>query len=306
MTTGRFAPSPTGELHLGNLRTALLAWCWARHDGGRFLIRVEDLTTGAEPIGEAQQLADLAALGLDHDGAVVRQSERTADHDEAIDRLAVQGLTYECFCSRREIREAAAAPHGPGTEGAYPGTCSALDEAERRRRRAEGRTPATRLRAGGVEIAVHDEVHGDIAPVVVDDLVLRRADGIAAYNLAVVVDDAAQGVDQVVRGDDLLHTTPRQVLLQRLLGLPTPRYVHVPLVFGPDGERLGKRHGAVGLAGRRAAGDPPERVLGVLAHSLGLASAHESVSAAQVLERFDPHTVQLAEWVVPASLLGET
>ena len=160
------------------------------------------------------------------------------------------------------------------------------------------------MRAGGVEVGFHDEVHGDVAPSVVDDMVLRRADGIAAYNLAVVVDDAAQGVDQVVRGDDLVHTTPRQVLLQELLELPTPQYVHVPLVFGPDGERLGKRHGAVGLSGRRAAGDPPERVLGVLAHSLGLAAAGESVSAAQVLERFDPATVQLREWVVPASLLS--
>ncbi len=303
MTTGRFAPSPTGELHLGNLRTALLAWCFARHDGGRFLIRVEDLTTGAEPIGEAQQLSDLAVLGLDHDGEIVRQSERTGAYDAAIDRLAAQGLTYECFCSRREIREAAAAPHGPGTEGAYPGTCAGLDEAQRQARRAEGRLPAIRLRADGAEVGFHDEVHGDVAPRVVDDLVLRRADGIAAYNLAVVVDDGAQGVDQVVRGDDLVDTTPRQVLLQQLLELPTPRYVHVPLVFGPDGERLGKRHGAVGLSGRRAAGDPPERVLGALAHSLGLAAAGESVFAAQVLERFDPATVQLREWVVPASLL---
>ncbi len=303
MTTGRFAPSPTGELHLGNLRTALLAWCYARHDGGRFLLRVEDLTTGAEPIGEAQQLADLARLGLDHDGPVVRQSERAASYDAVIEQLTDRGLTYECFCSRREIREAAAAPHGPGTEGAYPGTCAALDDAQRRERRAEGRRPALRLRAGGAQVGFHDRVHGDVAPIVVDDMVLRRADGVAAYNLAVVVDDAAQGVDQVVRGDDLVHTTPRQVLLQRLLDLPTPGYVHVPLVYGPDGERLGKRHGAVGLSGRAAAGDPPERVLGLLAHSVGLAEAGESLRAGQVLERFDPATVRLAEWVVPASLL---
>lgn len=304
MTTGRFAPSPTGELHLGNLRTALLAWCFARHDGGRFLIRVEDLTTGAEPIGEAQQLADLAALGLDHDDDVVRQSERTAAYDAVIDRLEAAGLTYECFCSRREIRDAAAAPHGPGTEGAYPGTCAQLDDAQRRERRDAGRVPATRLRSGGVEVAFEDRVHGRVAAVV-DDLVMRRADGTAAYNLAVVVDDAAQGVDQVVRGEDLVHTTPRQVLLQQLLGLPTPDYVHVPLVYGPDGERLTKRHGAVGLAGRRAAGDTAERVLGVLGHSLGLATAGESVTAATLRERFDPDTVRLTEWVVPASLLRD-
>ena len=159
-----------------------------------------------------------------------------------------------------------------------------------------------RLRAGAAHVGFHDVVHGDVTAVV-DDMVLRRADGIAAYNLAVVVDDAAQGVDQVVRGDDLVHTTPRQVLLQRLLDLPTPQYVHVPLVFGPDGERLSKRHGAVGLSGRRAAGDSPERVLGLLGHSLGLAAEHESVDAAELLDRFDPAAVEMAEWVVPASLL---
>ena len=268
MTTGRFAPSPSGSLHLGNLRTALLAWCFARSAGGRFLVRMEDLTTGAEPVCEAEQLADLAALGIDHDGEVSRQSERAARHDAAVATLVDAGLTYECFCTRREVRDAAAAPHGPHPDGAYPGTCRDLTEAERAERTRSGRRPALRLRAGGEVVRVVDQRCGPVEAAV-DDLVLRRSDGVVAYNLAVVVDDADQGVDQVVRGDDLLETTPRQVLLQRLLGLPTPAYAHVPLVLGPDGERLAKRHGAVTLGQRVARGERIPAVVGLLAHSAG-------------------------------------
>ena len=295
MTTGRFAPSPSGSLHLGSLRTALLAWCAARRDGGTFLVRMEDLTTGAAPVREAEQLEDLATLGLDHDGAVVRQSERTHLYDAAIDRLVEAELAYPCWCSRREIAEAAAAPHGP-PKGVYPGTCRDLDAAARRERAdATGRPPALRLRAGGVTQTVVDGLHGELSEQV-DDLVLRRADGVAAYNLAVVVDDAAQGVDQVVRGDDLLATTPRQVLLQRLLDLPTPEYLHVPLVLGPQGERLAKRHGAIGLRDRLALGETPAQVLGMLAASVGLGEWGEELRAEQVLERFDPERLSRAPW----------
>jgi glutamyl-tRNA synthetase len=295
VTTGRFAPSPSGSLHLGSLRTALLAWCAARAAGGTFLVRMEDLTTGAAPVSEQEQLKDLAALGLHHDGAVVRQSERTHLYDAAIDRLVDAGLTYPCWCSRREIAEAAAAPHGP-PKGVYPGTCRDLDEGGRRARElATGRPPALRLRAAGAVQEFVDGLHGRLAEQV-DDLVLRRADGVAAYNLAVVVDDAAQGVDQVVRGDDLLPTTPRQVLLQRLLDLPTPEYLHVPLVLGPGGERLAKRHGAIGLRDRLAAGETPEQVLGMLAASVGLAERGEELSAEQVLHRFDVDRLQRAPW----------
>ena len=221
---GRFAPSPSGSLHLGNLRTALLAWCAARHAGGAFLVRMEDLTTGAAAEHESEQLADLAALGLDHDGTVVRQSERRAHYDAAIDRLVDAGRTYDCFCSRREIREAAAAPHAPspGSEasedGVYPGTCRDLSDDDRARRRAEGRAPALRLRADHTVVTAHDRRLGALE-LTVDDLVLRRADGVAAYHLAVVVDDALQGVTQVVRGDDLWTSTPRQVLLHPLAGV---------------------------------------------------------------------------------------
>ena len=295
MTTGRFAPSPSGSLHLGSLRTALLAWCAARRGGGTFLVRMEDLTTGAAPVREREQLEDLATLGLDHDGPVVRQSERTHLYDAAIDRLVDAGLTYPCWCSRREIAEAAAAPHGP-PKGVYPGTCRDLDEAGRRAREAQtGRPPALRLRAGGVVQEVVDRLHGEVCEGV-DDLVLRRADGVAAYNLAVVVDDAAQGVDQVVRGDDLLPTTPRQVLLQRLLDLPTPEYVHVPLVLGPEGERLAKRDGAIGLRERLAGGETVPQVLGMLAASVGLGEWGEELRAEQVLERFDLDRLSREPW----------
>jgi glutamyl-tRNA synthetase len=224
--TGRFAPSPTGDLHLGNLRTGLLAWLFARKGGGRFFMRMEDLDTGrVRPGAEERQLADIAAIGIDWDGPVVRQSERLELYAEAIERLD----TYPCFCTRAEIREAASAPHGP--VGAYPGTCRELTAAERAEREAAGRPPALRLRADGD----------------VDDFVVRRGDGAFAYNLAVVVDDADMGVDQVVRGADLADSTPRQVWLARALGLQAPEYVHVPLVLGPDGARLAKRHGMVTL-----------------------------------------------------------
>lgn len=297
MTTGRFAPSPTGSLHLGNLRTALLAWLFARHDGGRFLIRVEDLTTGAAPSHEAEQLGDLAALGLTSDGPVVRQSDRASRYDAAVDRLVAAGLTYPCYCSRREVREAAAAPHGPFPEGAYPGTCRSLDARGRRDRQAAGRRPALRLRADGAEVTVTDRLRGELTGVV-DDFVLRRADGVAAYNLAVVVDDAAQGIDQVVRGDDLWDTTPRQVLLARLLGLGVPRYAHVPLAVDPHGRRLAKRDGAATLSGRRHLGQGPAAVLALLGASLGLCHPTDEVDTAVLLAAFDPDAVPREPWVL--------
>ncbi len=276
----------------------MLAWCFARSAGGRFLVRMEDLTTGAAPVAESSQLADLEVLGLGHDGPVVRQSERRELHEEALDRLVATGCTYECFCSRREIREAAAAPHGPSAEGAYPGTCRGLTARQRADRRADGRLPALRLRAGGARVVVEDRRLGTAAVVVDDDPVLRRADGVVAYHLAVVVDDADQGVDEVVRGDDLWHATPTQALLQDLLGLTRPGYVHVPLVLGPDGARLAKRHGAVTLADRAALGESPAATLGVMAASLGLAVPGEEVDAATVLDRFRPDRLPRGPWVL--------
>jgi glutamyl-tRNA synthetase len=242
---GRFAPSPTGVLHLGNLRTALLAWLFARSVGSDFLVRMEDLDTGRVREGLAeQQLADLAAIGLDWDGEVVFQSQRLERYEAAIEALGDR--VYECFCTRAEIREAASAPHGPLPEGAYPGTCLRLSAAELAAKRASGRAPALRIRADGARVAFDDRLHGHVEGVV-DDFVVRRNDGAPAYNLAVVVDDAAQGIGEVVRGDDLLDTTPRQLFVARALGLAAPSYAHVPLVLGADGARLAKRHGAVTL-----------------------------------------------------------
>jgi glutamyl-tRNA synthetase len=247
--TGRFAPSPTGDLHLGNLRTALLAWLFARSAGGRFLMRVEDLDRGrVRPGVEEQQLSDLAAVGVDWDGPVVRQSSRIGLYADAVARLD----TYPCFCTRAEIREAASAPHGALPEGAYPGTCRELSDAGRAAFEAAGRPPALRVRAGAARVEVEDALLGPVAGVV-DDFVVRRGDGAFAYNLAVVVDDGLQGVTQVVRGADLADSTPRQVWLARTLGLPEPSYAHVPLVLGPDGARLAKRHGAVTLRNASAA-----------------------------------------------------
>jgi glutamyl-tRNA synthetase len=301
MADGRFAPSPTGDLHLGNLRTALVAWLFARSSGGRFLVRMEDLdrvTSSREH--ERRQLADLAAIGLDWDGEVVRQSERFDRYGAAIDRLTAAGLTYPCYCTRREIREAAEAPHGPSPEGAYPGTCRRLTPDERTAIEASGRTAALRLAANGETVRFTDRLHGPVAGVV-DDVVLRRRDGVPAYNLAVVVDDAAQGIDEVVRGDDLLTSTARQLHLGRLLGLADPSYAHVPLVLGPDGQRLAKRHGAVTLADLRAAGSSPADLLGRLAVSLRLAATGELVTPDLLVKRFDPAALPLDPLVFPES-----
>ena len=282
---GRFAPSPTAPLHLGSLRTALVAWLFARSQGARFLVRIEDLDPQrSRPEFEHSQLGDLAALGIDWDGVPVRQSERRAAYEEALAALLGAGLLYPCFCTRAEIREAASAPHGELPEGAYPGTCRALSEAERRRREAEGRPFALRLRAEAARVDFEDRLLG-MRSGVVDDFVVRRADGVPAYQLAVVVDDAAQDIGEVVRGADLADSTPRQILLAQRLGLPVPRYAHVALVLGADGARLAKRHGSVTLADRA---EPAQATLSLLARSLGITTDPRPARAADLLSGFDP------------------
>jgi len=305
--TGRFAPSPTGPLHVGNLRTALLAWLFARSSGSTFLVRVEDLDRAAAREHHVRaHLADLKALGLDWDGEVVRQSDRFDRYEAALDRLAADGLLYPCYCSRREVLAAVSAPHGPQPGGAYPGTCRDLTPRDRAAREAGGRRPAWRVRAGGERVQVVDRLHGGF-DAVVDDFVVRRGDGAPAYQLAVVVDDADQRVGEVVRGDDLLDSTPRQAWLGRRLELPIPTYAHVPLVLGADGERLAKRHGAVTLSDLAAAGASPVSVLTSMAISLGLAVAGEADAAATaglsadalvaiLVERFDPAGLPRRPW----------
>lgn len=293
---GRFAPSPSGDLHLGNLRTAVLAWLFARSTDRRFLLRVEDLDR-VRPGAEQRQLADLAALGLDWDGEAVHQSRRIGLYDEAIRRLTRAGLTYECYCTRREIQQATSAPHAPA--GAYPGTCRDLTEVQRAEKRTTDRPPAIRLRSGEQWHTVHDVLHGDFTGIV-DDLVLRRNDGTPAYNLAVVVDDDAQGIDQVVRGDDLLSSAPRQAYLAELLGLPVPVYAHVPLALNAEGQRLAKRDGAVTLTDQRELGLSAADVLGTIAVSLGLADPGEPVTPVLLLDRWNPARMPREPWVFGA------
>jgi glutamyl-tRNA synthetase len=300
---GRFAPSPTGPLHLGNLRTALMSWMQASVTGGEWWVRMEDLDlVTASPAYERDQLASLAALGMVPDGPVVRQSERFDRYHEAIARLSAQGRVYECFCTRREIRDAARAPHGELPEGAYPGTCRDLTINERRRRLDEGRRPALRLRSHDERFVLHDLVAGTFEGGV-DDVVLQRSDGVPAYNLAVVVDDASQDITHVLRGDDLLSSTPRQRLLQDLLGLPVPVYAHVPLVLAPDGSRLAKRHGAVTLDDLADRGVPAGAVLSRLGASLGLCDVDEALTAAELASRFRLDQVPRVPWrLAPADL----
>jgi glutamyl-tRNA synthetase len=286
MPSGRYAPSPTADLHVGNLRTAVLAWLFARTSGRDFRLRIEDLdidrVRAARGVAE-RQLADLAALGITFDPTVVRQSERLDAY--ATTAAALADRVYECYCTRREIAEAASAPHGDNHRP-YPGTCRELSEPERRRRRAE-RPAALRIRADGAVRTVTDALHGEVTGVV-DDFMLRRGDGTWAYNFVVVVDDLAMTVDQVVRADDLLSSAPRQAWLAEQLGGRVPEYAHVPLVVNPAGVRLAKRDGAVSLTDLAASGRDAAWVLSWIARSLGLAAAGEQVGLTTLLDRFDP------------------
>jgi len=264
MTTqgfGRYAPSPSGDLHLGNLRTAVLAWLFAQHSGRGFRMRIDDIDAQrSSPETATRQLEDLAALGITWEEPVASQQQTLSFYAEALADLQQRGLVYECYCSRKDIQEASRAPHA--IPGRYPGTCRDLSPAQRAERQAElvaqDRVPALRLRPDANSHTVREsfslEAEGGLYTGEVDDFVLRRGgnanqvtDSDYAYNLAVVVDDHLAGVDQVVRGDDLLSSAPRQAYLADLLGYAPVEYVHVPLVLGPDGKRLAKRDGAVTL-----------------------------------------------------------
>jgi glutamyl-tRNA synthetase len=252
-------------------------------------MRVEDLDDRARDDVARRQLHDLAAIGLTWDEPPEFQTAHGARYDAVIDELSARGLTYECHCTRRDILQAPRAPHAP--EGAYPGTCRDLTDSERADRAASGRPPALRLRSDVTEFTVADLLHGSYTGVV-DDLVLRRGDGVPAYNLAVVVDDAAGGIDQVVRGDDLLSSSPRQAYLGSLLGYPQPTYAHVPLVLNPEGKRLAKRDGAVTLDELGTS-----RALQQIAGSLNFRSATPS----GMLADFDPQRLPRDPWTYQAS-----
>lgn len=293
MSAGRYAPSPSGDLHLGNLRTAILAWLFARASGRELLLRNEDLDTSRTVPGSAErQRADLEALGVAFDQEAIFQSQRRQVYDDAVKQLTARDLVYECFCTRREIQDAPRAPHAP--PGAYPGTCRELTAQQRRRRRAE-RSPALRLRAECDELTVGDVLLGTVTAAV-DDFVLVRNDGTAAYNLAVVVDDQLTGVDQVVRADDLADSAPRQAYLRELLyreEAAAVEYAHVPLVVNAEGRRLAKRDGAVTLAELAEQGHRPAEVRDLLLDSLNLPAG----PLVKVLEVFDPAALPREPWV---------
>jgi len=327
---GRYAPTPSGPLHLGNLRTALLAWLLARRAGGAFVLRVEDLDRARVRPGAADAaLADLRWLGLDWDEGPDRgglhapyiQSERAGRYADALQRLADADLVYLCYCSRADVARAASAPHA-GEEGPrYPGTCRDPERRAAQRARAGGRPPALRFRVPtGPEgvVSFEDGLYGTVAQDVaqaVGDFVVRRSDGVPAYHLAVVVDDLAMAIGDMVRGADLLDSTPRQILLYRALhalGVPDPlgplghdhretipRFLHVPLVVDARGERLAKRHGAVGVGPLRERGIAPEVVVGALASSSGLVPAGTALTARDLLDCFDLASISR----VPAPIL---
>ncbi len=288
---GRLAPSPTGVLHLGNARSFLLAWLDLRSRGGEVLLRVEDLDGPRVRAGAAEaSLEDLTWLGLDWDAGPVFQTPRLAEYAAALARLAAAGLAYPCVCTRKDVERAASAPH-PGEEGpVYPGTCRGRFPDAAAARAASGREPCWRFAVpAGREVVLEDRFAGPQRWRVdreLGDFVIQKRDGEPAYQLAVVVDDAGQGVDEVLRGDDLLPSAARQLLLYEALGLPTPRFAHVPLVVGADGRRLAKRHGDTTVRRFREEGVPAERVVGWLAASSGLAPAGASCPPAALVEGF--------------------
>ena len=304
---GRFAPSPTGRIHLGNARSALLGWLHAQQQQGAFLLRIEDLDRARCRQEHVDTLyRDLEYLGLSWDEPPIFQSARTKAYDEALEALAEKGRTYPCFCTRAEVARAVSAPHGPLDEGPlYPGTCRGLSEEEIAKR--SSRPPAIRFIPTAGETGFEDLLHGHYGHDVardVGDFVVRRNDGVASYQLAVVVDDAASGITDVLRGDDLLPSTPRQLQLYQALGLRVPRFLHVPLLLGEDGKRMAKREGASAIAELRERGVPAEKVVGLLAKWSGL-HAGEPISARELVAGFKISSLRREATVVTESDLAE-
>ncbi len=289
---GRLAPSPTGALHLGNARTFLIAWLSIRSRGGRLRLRIEDLDhPKVKPEATRQALDDLRWLGLDWDGPAVVQSARIPMYRAALAALETQGMVYPCTCSRSDVEAAQSAPHAADHGPRYAGLCAAVGRsfAEAARHLPAGRLPAWRFRTPDRTVVFQDGFAGpqvDNVHRTAGDFVLARHPDGAGYMLAVVVDDADMGVTEILRGDDLIPATPRQVLLQEALGLPRPTYVHVPLVVSEDGRRLAKRHGDTRLSTLRGQGLAPEKVVGLLAWWCGWAEWGEHLSATDLLSRY--------------------
>jgi glutamyl-tRNA synthetase len=294
--TTRLAPSPTGALHLGNARTFLINWLLARQGGWRIVLRIEDIDSPRIKRGaDLQAIDDLRWLGIDWDEEPIYQSQRMERYRAAIDRLITSGAAYPCVCTRKEIDLAASAPHASDGADIYPGTCRDRFESIEEARNASGREPAirfdTRGQSADFEDAFSGRHHFDVERDL-GDFVIAKADQTPAYQLAVVVDDAEMGITDIVRGDDLIDSTPRQILLYRALDLADriPRYMHLPLVVGTDGLRLAKRHGDTRIATYRQAGATPADVLTLLASWCGILAREilgRPTCAADLIEHFD-------------------
>ena len=305
MTAGRYAPSPSGRMHLGNLMCCLLAWLSAKSKGGQVLLRIEDLDAVRCPRVYADAIQDdLAWLGLAADGPTptVYQSERSEIYQQYYDILLKKGLIYPCFCSRSQLH-AASAPHRSDGQVVYAGTCRGLSDAEVARRSLT-RAPAFRVRVPDEEIAFTDGHLGRYAENLArdcGDFYLRRADGVFAYQLAVVVDDALMGVTEVVRGSDLLSSTPRQLWLYRELGLTATQFYHLPLLLAPDGRRLSKRDGDQSLENLRARYTPQE-IIGKLAYVCGLQDTPAPASPQELVPGFSWDKVPKPDILLPEGL----
>lgn len=287
---GRFAPTPSGRLHLGNLMCAMLAFLSVRSVGGKFLLRIEDLDAARCPfMGENTKylLDDLAWLGIEWDGEVIWQSQRTEIYDTYFHVLKERGLLYPCYCSRAELH-AAEAPHRSDGVIIYDRRC--LIHQQKGIAPPSGRRPAWRVRVPDRDICVHDLLAGDYCENLErdsSDFIVRRSDGIYAYQMAVVIDDALSGVNEVVRGNDLLNSTPKQMFLQEIFGFSTPVYRHIPLLTDAEGRRLSKRDGDGCMDRVRAVYTDPASVIGALAAALGLLPSPQSISLCDLIPLFD-------------------
>lgn len=290
----RLAPSPTGALHLGNARTFLINWAIARQAGQRIAMRIDDLAGPRIKPEAAQDALDILAwLGIDWDGQPLYESHDLTPYRSALENLHQRGLIYPCKCSRKDIERALSAPHEDDHERRYPGTCrpTSPHSAEPSSQYLTANATAWRLIVPDETIHFTDQLQGPQSVNVqqhVGDFIVATKDGLPSYQLAVVVDDVRQGVTHVVRGDDLIQSTARQMLLYRLLNLaPLPQYLHLPLVLGPDGRRLAKRHGDTRVAAYRDAGATPQRIVGLLAYWSGLTPARQEMSAREFAQRFE-------------------
>ncbi len=296
---GRFAPTPSGRMHLGNVSTALLAWLSVRSQGGKMLLRIEDLDTLRCPRENEDLLReDLDWLGLDWDLEQPRQSERTAYYESVLEALRRTGRVFPCWCTRGDLKNAPNAPHASDGHPIYPGTCRELT-AEQQAEKAAQRPPLWRLRVPDETISFVDGHYGPYSENLAaecGDFILRRADGVFAYQLAVVADDIDAGVTEVVRGRDLISSTPRQLCLYRLLGAPEPRYIHVPLLTAPDGRRLSKRDRDLDLGVLRQRYSAAE-IIGALAHAAGLTEEYAPCAPAELVCLFDWKKVPLPDFV---------